>query len=76
MRDLNKLLDNEWVVVIYKNTLGSYTALATRAMEMEAIVDDAHDREHLTDDFTPEKAFKRLSEKFFRTGMYDGEGQG
>lgn len=56
-----KLLDNKWGIVMFKNDLGSYTAVAYRDGQS---IEDAMEYPHqITDDFTPSKAMHRLSEK-------------
>jgi hypothetical protein len=49
-----KLLDNGWTIQMYRNGLGSYTAVAIGQNE-----------KMLTDDFTPSQALYRLTEKVF-----------
>lgn len=56
-----KLLDNGWNVVLFKNGLGSYSAVATKKRLPESVIDDGV----ITDDFTPAKALYRLTEKVF-----------
>ena len=54
--DTAKLLDNDWRVRLFRNALGSYTAVA---------VSSHAERRVETDDFTPSKALYRLTEKVF-----------
>ena len=54
---VTQLLDNDWVIRLWKNQLGSYSAQALGI-----------DRTVLTDDFTPEQALTRLAYK-----VIDGE---
>jgi hypothetical protein len=51
--DCQKLLDNGWSILLYKNELGSYTADAM----------NRNDDNVVTDDFTPSQALYRLTEK-------------
>ncbi len=56
-----KLLDNGWTIMLRKNSLGSYTALAIGAGQDP---DDACELEQqITDDFLPSQALYRMSEK-------------
>lgn len=74
--DVQKLLDRGYVIVMFKNGLGSFTAVAfTTADEMSARIvrrvskiDD--DSRMLTDDFTPDKALRRLTDKMLGLGEY------
>lgn len=65
--DCKKLLDNGAYIVLFRNGLGSYTAVALRGMDAEDVqividrLDD--DGPHITDDIEPSKALYRLSEK-------------
>jgi len=64
--DLMKLLDNGVAVSIFKNDLGSYTAIAhnmEQSIIWEELLEDQFDESQITDDFTPEKALYRLVEK-------------
>lgn len=56
-----KLLDNRWNIVLFKNGLGSYSAVATKELPPESVIDEGV----ITDDFTPSKALYRLTEKVF-----------
>ncbi len=47
-----RLLDNGWRVLLYKNQLGTYTAVAKRG-----------DRRFVVDDATPSQSMYRLAEK-------------
>jgi len=61
--DLRKLLDNGHYVLIFRNCLGSYTTVAIKpSVSLIDMIDEADDS-HITDDFTPKKAFYRLVEK-------------
>jgi hypothetical protein len=55
-----KLLDNGWMVGLWLNPLGSYTAQAR----------NQHGNEITTDDFEPSQALFRLTEKVFGAGEY------
>lgn len=55
-----KLLDNGWMIGLWANPLGSYTAQAR----------NEHGNEITTDDFEPSQALFRLTEKVFRSGEY------
>ena len=61
--DVMKLLDAGLIVVIRRNDLGSYTAVACKPGEEvnEAMDDDRR----VTDDFTPSQALYRLTEKYY-----------
>lgn len=52
---------------MYRNGLGSYTAVALKgdkAEEVQGIIDATpDDGPHITDDFTPSKVLYRLAEK-------------
>lgn len=62
-----RLLDDGAKVVLYRNGLGSYTAVSLRgadAERIEEIIDHlCSDGPHITDDFLPSKALHRLAEK-------------
>lgn len=60
--ECKKLLDNGWTIDLYKNALGSYTAVARRPDE--CLGDEVPD-EQITDDFEPSQALYRLTEKVF-----------
>lgn len=59
------LLDRGYGVVMYRNTLGSYTAMALTASEWERVERWFHDvpASHTADDLTPMGALDRLTEK-------------
>lgn len=59
--DLRRLLDNKWAVLMFRNDMGSYTAVAVAPHQdyTEAMEGDRQ----ITDDFSPSKALCRLSEK-------------
>lgn len=67
--DCKKLLDNGAYVVLYRNGLGSYTAVCLReglAGEVQDVIDRTpDDGPHITDDWEPSKALYRLTEKQF-----------
>ncbi len=65
--DCAKLLDNGHCILMFRNELGSYTAIA---VHMDSVADgelgfvvSGADEQHTTDDFTPSKALYRLTEK-------------
>ncbi len=59
--ECKKLLDNGHTIVLFKNELGSYTAL-----DFAAGVDlDLPQHSEVTDDFEPSQALYRLTEKVF-----------
>lgn len=62
--ECKKLLDSGWIVTLWKNDLGSYSATATRAMLTPDALDNIHERQ-ITDDFEPSQALYRLTEKVF-----------
>ena len=70
--DLNRLLDNGFCVVMFKNRLNSYTAFAVRVSHEDIAIamEDANDGGHLTDDFTPEAVATRLADKVIGVGDY------
>jgi hypothetical protein len=61
--ECKRLLDNGWRIKLWRNSLGSYSARATRAKlkTRYAIINDAV----TTDDFEPSQALYRLTEKVF-----------
>ena len=60
--DVMKLLDRGYTVMLRRNELGSYTAIALP--EGTESVDDVIDYDRfVTDDFTPSQALYRLTEK-------------
>jgi len=64
--DCMKLLDNGYVILLFSNGIGSYTAVAVNADEADGIMPchcDDFDEWRITDDFTPSKALYRLVEK-------------
>lgn len=78
--ECKRLLDNGWLIQLYKNHLGSYTAVAlsaTAARKMQACLDELEleeDEDEVfaimrgrfeTDDFEPSQALYRLTEKVF-----------
>ncbi len=59
--ECQRLLDNGWTVTLFRNGMGSYTAVAS-AKGQE--IDNAKDVDRqITDDFSPSKALHRLAEK-------------
>lgn len=65
--EVKKLLDNGAYVVLYRNGLGSYTAVALRnelTGEVQNVINMTDDMgPHITDDFEPSQALYRLAEK-------------
>ena len=61
--DCKKLLDNGWTVALFKNDLGSYTAVAAR--DWQTIEEAMEIESQVTDDFEPSQALYRLTEKVF-----------
>lgn len=61
--DCMKLLDADWRILLFKNDMGSYSAVALKPGQdlMEAM---EHENQ-ITDDFTPTQALYRLTEKVF-----------
>lgn len=57
--DCMKLLDNGWAIRLFRNQLGSYTAVAKNDSP------DHKPRYVETDDFIPSQALYRLVEKVF-----------
>jgi hypothetical protein len=70
--DANRLLDNGVTIVLFKGGMGSYTAFAIRNdhEDISIAMEDAEEDGHLTDDFTPEAAIKRLADKVTGVGDY------
>lgn len=59
--EVKRLLDNGWTVMMRKNEMGSYTAVAVAEGQL---VDEALEVERqITDDFEPDAALHRLAEK-------------
>ena len=78
--ECKRLLDNGWLVQLFRNDMGSYSAVAlsqSAATAVQAALDDALleiDEEDvdavkrgrvITDDFEPSQALYRLTEKVF-----------
>jgi hypothetical protein len=56
-----KLLDNKWVITIFKNGMGTYSAVAQRPGQS---IEQAQENEkQITDDFTPAQLLYRITEK-------------
>ncbi len=70
--DLAKLLDNGWIVSLYANDLGSYTAMAFPAEDtnIPEMADQADEQGWLTDHHTPRQAITQLADKIYGVGMY------
>lgn len=61
--ECKKLLDNDWTITLYRNELGSYSAVASRPNEDPL---DAQENENqITDDFEPSQVLYRLTEKVY-----------
>lgn len=62
-----KLLDNGWVVRLFRNWLGSYTAVTSSPSSPSSLNPDGETvhKTFETDDFTPAQALYRLTEKVF-----------
>lgn len=69
--ECRKLLDNHWRLMLFANTLGSYTAIAIRPEQSarEALAVDSQ----VTDGFTPSTAIYRLCEKLLCDRMVTEE---
>lgn len=78
--ECKKLLDAGWRIVLYKNQLGSYTAVGVSAESAGPIIDALevvdpdpecktigrlHEGYCITDDFEPSQVLYRLTEKVF-----------
>jgi hypothetical protein len=61
--ECKKLLDNKWGITLFKNDLGTYTAVASRPGQniAEAMEVDSQ----ITDDFEPSQTLYRLTEKVY-----------
>ena len=59
--ECKKLLDNGWNVVLFKNNLGSYSAVATKQGVPRKVIEAGV----ITDDFDPSAALFRLTEKVY-----------
>jgi hypothetical protein len=81
--DVKKLLDRGDAVILYRNQLGSYTAVTITSSERPGrrrqlallLADMPVDGPHITDDFTPSRALYRLTEKA-TTGRIAGHENG
>lgn len=66
--DGKKLLDAGYTIVMFKNEMGSYTAVGISEQDNDAVgldfgLQEALHRDRETDDFTPSQALYRLTEK-------------
>jgi hypothetical protein len=61
--EAKKLLDNKWTITLFKNDLGTYTAIASKPGEH--IADAQENDSQITDDFEPSQALYRLTEKVY-----------
>lgn len=59
--ECKRLLDNGWNVLLFRNELTSYTAVAFQ--DGQAIEEAMEIERQITDDFEPSQALYRLSEK-------------
>jgi hypothetical protein len=64
--DIRKVLDSGRSVMLYRNSLGSYTAIVIgNEAPINQIIEEASDTgRDITDDFTPSQALYRLAEKW------------
>lgn len=61
-----EMLDGGQLIALYKNKLGSYTAVSFGRFTkiVRTVISEVEDTgRHITDDFTPEKALERLGAK-------------
>ena len=81
MNNVLKLLDRGVTIVLFKNMLGSYTAVGLPMDdERQAVVTELVDQliedeplsRQVTEDFSPSDALDRLTEKLLATGDYRG----
>lgn len=76
---VEKLLDNNRIVVIFRNTTGTYTSACIN-LSVDAVVEEIielpDESNDITDDITAIKSLNRLSEKVFQTGKYVGKSNG
>lgn len=76
---LQRILDSGSRIVLFRNRLGSYTALVTETDEQAGLVEDAVQlaREvgpHITDRFSPSEAVQAIAEKLReRVDLWDRE---
>jgi hypothetical protein len=61
--DSMKLLDAGFIILLRKNDMGSYTAVACKPDE--GVAEAMDDDRRITDDFTPSQALYRLTEKYY-----------
>lgn len=65
--ECKKLLDNKAAIILFRNHLGSYSAMTMRGSylkRLQRIIDTLPDEgNHITDDFEPSQALYRLAEK-------------
>lgn len=59
--ECKKLLDNGWSIMLAKNSMGSYTAIAMRPHQSPEYA--VTQENQTTDDFEPSQALYRLTEK-------------
>jgi hypothetical protein len=71
--ETQKLLDNGWSILLFGNSLGSYTAIALsrKTKSEQRVVTAAHramrdiPESQITDDFLPSQSLTRLASKVF-----------
>jgi hypothetical protein len=61
--ECKKLLDNKWCIMLFKNELGTYTAVACKPGQ--SVFDAMEVDSQITDDFEPSQALYRLTEKVY-----------
>lgn len=74
MEEVRKLLDNGWQVLVFRNGLGDYSALAVRA---EASIDEALATYQEPDELIEGESIKVLCDRlvFGGTNRYCGQGK-
>lgn len=63
-----RFLDSGWMVVMWRNQMGSYSAALVKREDFQNITDDEEyifdvGENRITDDFTPTKVLARLADK-------------
>jgi len=69
---LERLLDNGFAVILFRNQLDTYTACAVRADhdDVQLIVEDAEEDHHLAEHHTIPQLLPTLVDKVFAVGDY------
>lgn len=71
---IEKLLDRGCMVVLFRNGIGTYTSAVIDGEAYDSVLEHIEEMDDMalthTDDFTPAKSLKRLSEKMLKTGDY------